>query len=467
MTKDSKFDIFKNAMMIFALFLFLLILDIFIYGFRSALSSIDDKELERRVEEEKDRKAILIAAYADDPIRVNRLGVFTATLIHVIMGTGFLTLLLGRCTEIVEPILQGEIWSKEYFGTNLLHILLSVIVTLVFVYIVNTLGIILPRKLAERKPERWAYRCVKLVYYLEFLFIPILFLTDITTKGIMVLFGIRDEEDNSDVIEQEIIDMVNEGHEQGFIEANEAEMIHKIFEYGEKEAQDIMTNRSNIVAIDVAMPLEDALQFMLEEKYSRYPVIDETIDHIVGIIYLKDTMRFYNAGAPKEESIGNVEGLLRKAEYTPLTRNIDDLFETLQSKKLQMAIVVDEYGQTAGLVTLEDILEEIVGKIQDEYDEDEAFIEEKSNDAYVMEGMTPLRDIEEQLEIEFGDTMFETLNGFMIGEMDHIPEQDEDFECQYKGYSFKVLSIENMRVQSVLVQKLADLPVKENELKEE
>lgn len=454
-------------MMIFALFLFLLILDIFIYGFRSALSSIDDKELERRVEEEKDRKAILIAAYADDPIRVNRLGVFTATLIHVIMGTGFLTLLLGRCTEIVEPILQGEIWSKEYFGTNLLHILLSVIVTLVFVYIVNTLGIILPRKLAERKPERWAYRCVKLVYYLEFLFIPILFLTDITTKGIMVLFGIRDEEDNSDVIEQEIIDMVNEGHEQGFIEANEAEMIHKIFEYGEKEAQDIMTNRSNIVAIDVAMPLEDALQFMLEEKYSRYPVIDETIDHIVGIIYLKDTMRFYNAGAPKEESIGNVEGLLRKAEYTPLTRNIDDLFETLQSKKLQMAIVVDEYGQTAGLVTLEDILEEIVGKIQDEYDEDEAFIEEKSNDAYVMEGMTPLRDIEEQLEIEFGDTMFETLNGFMIGEMDHIPEQDEDFECQYKGYSFKVLSIENMRVQSVLVQKLADLPVKENELKEE
>lgn len=454
-------------MMIFVLFLFLLILDIFIYGFRAALSSIDDKELERRVDEEKDRKAALIAAYVDNPIHASRLGLFTATLIHVIMGTGFLTLLLGKCTEIMEPVLKGEIWKKEYLGTNLLHILLSITVTLVFVYMVNTLGIILPRKLAERKPERWAYRCVRLVYFSEILFSPILFLTDFTTKGIMMLFGIRNEEDNSDVIEQEIIDMVNEGHEQGFIEANEAEMIHKIFEYGEKEAQDIMTNRSNIVAIDVSMSLEEALQFMLEEKYSRYPVIDETMDHIVGIIYLKDTMRFYNAGAPKEESIGKVEGLLRKAEYTPLTRNIDDLFETLQSKKLQMAIVVDEYGQTAGLVTLEDILEEIVGKIQDEYDEDEAFIEEKSNDAYIMEGMTPLRDIEKQLEIEFGDTMFETLNGFMIGEMDHIPEQDEDFECQYKGYHFKVLSIENMRVQSVLVQKLADVPVEENELKEE
>ena len=454
-------------MMIFVLFLLLLVLDIFIYGFQSALSSIDDKELERRVEEERDGKAALISKYVDDPTRANRVGVFTVTLVHVIMGAGFLTLLLSRCTEMVEPILQGELWSKEYFGINLLHILLSVVLTLVFSYVVNTLGVILPRKLAERKPERWAYRCVKLVRALELIFMPILFLTDVTTKGILMLFGGRDEEDSSEVIEQEIIDMVNEGHEQGFIEANEAEMIHKIFEYGEKEAQDIMTNRSNIVAIDVSMTLEEAFQFMLEEKYSRYPVIDETIDHIVGIIYLKDTMRFYNAGAPKGESIGKVEGLLRKAEYTPLTRNIDDLFEILQSKKLQMAIVIDEYGQTAGLVTMEDILEEIVGKIQDEYDEDDVFIEEKSNDAYVMEGMTPLRDIEEQLEIEFGDTRFETLNGFMIGEMDHIPQEDEDFECQYKGYSFKVLSIENMRVQSVLVQKLADAPAEENELKEE
>ena len=453
--------------MIYVLFLLLLIVDIFIYGFRVALSSIDDKELERKVEEEKDRKAAMIAAYVDDPARVNRFAVLAATLVHVIMGTSILSLMMGRGVEIIEPVLQGEIWHTEYFGTNLLHILVAVVVTLVFVYVVNTVGIILPRKLAERKPERWAYRCVKFVYCFEVFFMPILYLTDITSKGILMLFGVRDEEDNSDVIEQEIIDMVNEGHEQGFIEATEAEMIHKIFEYGEKEAQDIMTNRSNIVAIDVAMTLEEALQFMLEEKYSRYPVIDETIDHIVGIIYLKDTMRFYHSGAPKTETIGSVEGLLRKAEYTPLTRNIDDLFETLQSKKLQMAIVIDEYGQTAGLVTLEDILEEIVGKIQDEYDEDEAFIEEKSNDAYVMEGMTPLRDIEEQLEIEFEDTMFETLNGFMIGEMDHIPQKDEDFECKYKGYSFKVLSIENMRVQSVLVQKLAEVPEEETELKEE
>ena len=116
---------------------------------------------------------------------------------------------------------------------------------------------------------------------------------------------------------------------------------------------------------------------------------------------------------------------------------------------------------------MEDILEEIVGKIQDEYDEDEGFIEEKSNDAYVMEGLTPLQDIEEQLDIDFGDTEYETLNGFIIGLMDHIPESGEDFECNYKGYNFKVLSIENMRVQSVLVQKLAEEPEEETENLEE
>ena len=454
-------------MIFFVLFFILLVFDIFIYGFQAALSFIDEKELERRAEEDKDRKAAVIAAYVDNPSKLNQLCGLVATLVHIIMGTGFLTVLLVKGTSSVQPFLQAEIWTTRLFGVSLLHIIVSVVVTIVFVYVINTVGIILPRKLAERKPERWAYRCVNFVRVAEVLFTPILILTNVTTRGLMMLFGVRDEEDSSDVIEQEIIDMVNEGHEQGVIEANEAEMIHKIFEYGDKEAQDIMTSRSNIIAIDMDMSLEDALQFMLEGKNSRYPVYNETIDHIVGILYLKDAMRVYNAGAPKEEAVGKVEGLLRKAEYTPLTRNIDDLFETLQSKKLQMAIVIDEYGQTAGLVTMEDILEEIVGKIQDEYDEDEAFIEEKSNDAYVMEGMTPLQDIEEQLGIEFDDTEFETLNGFMIGEMDHIPEKDEDFECSYKGYSFKVLSIENMRVQSVLVQKLAEEPVQENELKEE
>ena len=451
----------------YIVFLLLLFVDMVLYGFQSAVNSVDEKELERKAFEDKDSLAIHIERYEDNPTKVNQLTSLCATLNHVIIGASIYKVLFDRGLLLVEPFSDIKFLATDILGVSLLHILVSVIVVLLLICIITTFGIMLPRKLANRKPEKWAYGMVRFIRLLDILFTPFLAVMDLFTRGIMMLFGGRDEKSHEDVFEQEIIDMVNEGHEQGVIEANEAEMISKIFEYGDKEAQDIMTNRKNIIAIDKNMTLEDALQFMLEENYSRYPVIDETIDHIEGILYLKDTMRFYNAGASQKSSICEIEGLVRKALYTPLTRNIDDLFETLQSKKLQMAIVVDEYGQTAGLVTMEDILEEIVGKIQDEYDEDEGFIEEKSNDAYVMEGLTPLQDIEEQLDIDFGDTEYETLNGFIIGLMDHIPESGEDFECNYKGYNFKVLSIENMRVQSVLVQKLAEEPEEETENLEE
>ena len=359
------------------IFFLLLLVDVLIYGFQSAVSSVDEKELERRAFEEKDPLAIRIEHYEDHPTKVNHLTSMVATLNHVIIGASMYRVLRERGLLLVEPFSDIKFLNTQIGGISLLHILVSILVVLLIICVITVFGIMLPRKLANRKPEKWAYGCVHFIRVTDIIFTPLLTVADLFTQGVMMLFGGRDEKNHEDVFEQEIIDMVNEGHEQGVIEANEAEMISKIFEYGDKEAQDIMTNRKNIVAIDKEMTLEEALQFMLDENYSRYPVIDETIDHIEGILYLKDTMRFYNAGASKSLPVCEVEGLLRKAEYTPLTRNIDDLFETLQSKKLQMAIVVDEYGQTAGLVTMEDILEEIVGKIQDEYDEDDDFIEDK------------------------------------------------------------------------------------------
>ncbi len=440
----------------FVLFFILLLMDVLVYGFQAAVNSVDEKELEKKSLEVKGKRAFIVKKYVDNSARVNHFASVVVTLIHIIMGASFLVWLFekGRLSEQLFP--EVEFLSVHVLGVSLLHILVSVVITILFIYIIVCFGIMLPRKLAERSPESWALKLAGIMRFIEILFTPILAITKITTEKILILLGLNDEEDAGDIFEREIIDMVNEGHEQGAIEANEAELIHNIFEYGDKEVQDIMTNRSNIIAIDAETTLEEALQFMLDESYSRYPVYQETLDHIIGVLYLKDTMRFYNANTSRKQPVSQVEGLLRKAEYTPLTRNIDDLFETMQVKKLQMAVVVDEYGQTAGLVTMEDILEEIVGKIQDEYDEDEEFIEETSNDAYVMEGMTPLQDIEEQLGITFDDTEYETLNGFMIGLMNHIPEEDEDFESEYKGYSFKVLSIENMRVQSVLVQKLTE-----------
>lgn len=255
--------------------------------------------------------------------------------------------------------------------------------------------------------------------------------------------------------EEEIISMVNVGHEQGLIQASEAKMITNIFEFGDKEAQDIMTHRSNIVAIDGNVSLNEAIHFMLEESNSRFPVYEENIDHIIGILHLKDALRIQYRGNDGQASIRNIDGLLREAKFIPETRNIDDLFRTMQSTKLQMVIVADEYGQTSGLIAMEDILEEIVGNILDEYDEEEEHIEEKSKDEYVIEGLTPLKELEERFRISFKEEEFETLNGFLISKLDRIPEKNEDFAVEVDGYNFKVLSVENKMIQSVLVTRVS------------
>lgn len=254
--------------------------------------------------------------------------------------------------------------------------------------------------------------------------------------------------------EDEILSMVNEGHEQGYIEASEAEMITNIFEFGDKKAQDIMTDRSNIVAIDASMKLEDAISFMLSENNSRFPVYEENLDHIIGILHLKDALRIRNQKSTGKRMVGELDGLLREAKFIPETRKLDSLFQTMQSTNLQMVIVIDEYGQTSGLVAMEDILEEIVGNIMDEYDEEEGHIEEKGKNKYIIEGMTPLEELEKRFQISFDENDFETINGFLISKMEKIPDKKDRFDITIDGYNFKVLSVENKMIQKVLVTKL-------------
>ena len=254
--------------------------------------------------------------------------------------------------------------------------------------------------------------------------------------------------------EYEILSMVNEGHEQGYIEASEAEMITNIFEFGDKKAQDIMTDRSNIVAIDASMKLEDAISFMLSENNSRFPVYEENLDHIIGILHLKDALRIRNQKSTGKRMVGELDGLLREAKFIPETRKLDSLFQTMQSTNLQMVIVIDEYGQTSGLVAMEDILEEIVGNIMDEYDEEEGHIEEKGKNKYIIEGMTPLEELEKRFQISFDENDFETINGFLISKMEKIPDKKDRFDITIDGYNFKVLSVENKMIQKVLVTKL-------------
>ena len=438
----------------------MLLIDMFFYGFGAALDSLNEKEIERRAEEDieghsRDRKSIRLRAIIGNPAEYLNTVQLITTLINIVIGTVHLRLLLGVLSQGLQLVAENQ-FQMDKDSAGIVVAVSAVLATFLLLYITLTLGVLLPKKIGARFPEKWAYACITPIYFVTKVLSPFTGLVNLTANGILRIFGLSGNASEADVTEEEIINMVNEGHEQGLIQASEAEMISNIFEFGDKEAQDIMTYRKNIVAISADTLLEDAITFMMEGKNSRYPVYEENIDHIIGILHLKDAMRFHagegNLGRPLKE----LENLMREPVFVHRTKNIDELFRQMQAKKQQMVIVVDEYGQTDGLVAMEDILEEIVGNILDEYDEITEHIEEKGDDEYVIEGKTPLEELEERFGISFDDEEFETLNGFLISRLDKIPEPDEEFDVDYGGFNFRILKVENKMIQSVLVTRLPE-----------
>jgi len=260
--------------------------------------------------------------------------------------------------------------------------------------------------------------------------------------------------------EDVILSKVNESSEKGTIEESEATMINNIFEFGDKVAKDIMTDRSNIVAIDENTKLDDAIEMMLDAGKSRFPVYSENIDHIIGTLQTKDAFTADRDRTNKKKPVGKIEGLLREAKFIPETRNVGALFASMRKIKNQMVIVVDEYGQTSGIVSMRDILEEIVGDIDDENDDND-FIVAKEENKLVIDGLTPLEDLEGMLDIRFDNEKFETINGFLVSKLEHIPDKRERFEYIFEGYNFKVLSVENNVIKQILVTKAVDEKDKE------
>lgn len=267
-------------------------------------------------------------------------------------------------------------------------------------------------------------------------------------------FRRRKNQINDDEMESEIIDLVDEAHEQGYIEETEAEMIQNIFEFGDKAAKDIMIHRKNIHALDADMTLDEAVAYILEHTNSRYPVYRETIDNIIGFIHIKDVMKHQQNENYGKRSISTIPKLIRQVALIPETRNINDILKGMKMKKVHIAIVIDEYGQTSGLVTMEDVLEVIVGNIFDEYDQSEIFIQPQIDQSILMDGLTPLDDVEEVLGIDLGNHEMETLNGYLTFLLEHIPTE-EDVEITANGYRFQILSVDNNIIQKVRVEKLA------------
>ena len=282
------------------------------------------------------------------------------------------------------------------------------------------------------------------------------------------LTKIREAALENTVTEAEIRQMVDAGEDSGSIDENEKEMINNILELRKISAGEIATHRTDIVAIAQDAALDEIMTVLQEEKYSRIVVYDENIDDIIGVVHVKDLMKYILADIKRMEDANfHIRELLMEPYFVPFSKKVDELFEEMQLAKVHMAIIIDEYGGTEGIVTMEDIMEEIVGNISDEYDiEEEEDITMLSETEYRINGTTDLKDVAELFELTFEDEEdYDTLGGYLIGQLGRIPEDDEQPEIQIGGCLFRIESIEEKRIEKVYAVRLPEeeAPAEEEE----
>lgn len=257
-------------------------------------------------------------------------------------------------------------------------------------------------------------------------------------------------------VQNDVLIALNEGHEQGTVSQNEVELIHNIFEFEETEAKDIMVHRKNLAVLSDDTLLKDAIEYAVQQSKSRLPVYHEDIDNIVGQIHIKDLLGRCMQQSDYDKRIGSLSGLIREIDLIPEITKINQLYKMMQTKKRHLVIVVDEYGQTAGLIALEDILEEIVGEIEDEHDKEIPPIRKLDDSSYMIQGFASLEEVAEQLGFEFEQDMdIDTMNGYVTATIGKIPGEHEQIEFEANGYHFKVTDVENKTIRSVIATKLA------------
>lgn len=401
----------------------LFVLTVIVYLYSSAVQSINENELEE-IKEKNEKAYQKVDKIINDPAR------FINTVQEVSV---LITLITGIC-----------------IGFRIDKVLLRIGMAVLWVIILLVFGIIIPKKLGSRHSKGISLKLTNITYMMTVVLMPVTFCVSKIADMILKISGIDPNEPEENVTEEDIISVINEGHVQGVLLASEAEMINNIVEFGDKEAKDIMTHRTAMVCVDGEMLLCDAAEYILGLNNSRFPVYIENIDNIIGIVNFRDIMSEAQREVNDMKKISDIPGLVRKASFVPETKKINVLFKTMQSEKIHMAIVVDEYGQTSGIVAMEDILEEIVGNILDEYDEEDVNIVRREDGAYVVKGSTPLEEIEEKLHIKF-DEDCETINGYLISKFERILENDERPEIVIDNVKYKVLSVKNRMISVVLI----------------
>jgi len=319
-------------------------------------------------------------------------------------------------------------------------------------------GRLLPYRIAVRNPEKTLLSILPLFSLCITILTPFHLILSMISGFCLRLCGIDPNQPTEQVTEEEIRSMVEESSESGGIEQSEMEMINNIFEFDDRTAEEVMTHRTEMIAVPADATLPEVINHAVEEGCSRIPVYEDDIDNIIGVLYVKDLLQFIT----NPPAAFDVRKHMRSALFVPETTRCEDLMQQLKTKKLQMAIVVDEYGGTSGLVTMEDLMESIFGSIQDEYDDEEELIIETGEDSYLINGITTLEEVEKLFGIDFPEeTEYDTLGGYITEQLDHIPAEGEKASVRFEDILFTVVSIEDRRIAKVKAEKLEPVPTEE------
>ncbi|MCR3905845.1 MAG: hemolysin family protein [Tenericutes bacterium] len=309
------------------------------------------------------------------------------------------------------------------------------------------LGQMLPTRLANKYPNHIAYGTIGFVTTLTKMISPFVWILDKLSSILGRLVGLAPNEGTRTVTEEEIRTIVEESSKTGNIDEQESEMIQNIFDFSDTDVDDIMTHRTEISALDVNSTKKELFEYVSEEQFTRFPVYEGDIDHIVGTLHVKDLLKYVD---DPEDSF-SIRSLLREPYFIPESKNTSELFKEMQQQKNHIAIVLDEYGGTAGIVTIEDLIEEIVGNIFDEYDIDEDEIKQVDDLVYEIHGLINIHDAEDFLEANLPVDDYDTLGGFMLGQLGRFPEENEHVSIVYNNFTFEVVDTNDKIITKIKV----------------
>ena len=405
-----------------------------------AIISLNDTKIERLAEEgdKKAKKIMKLTENSSNFLSMIQIGVTLAGfLTSASAADSFAPLITAAVAPHVNPALLGVIDTAAL-----------IVITIVISYFSLVLGELVPKKIAMQKAESISYKIVGFLLVFMKVTKPFVRVLAFSTNTIVRLFGIDPSADEEQVTEEEILMMVDVGEEKGVIENTQAEMINNIFELDDIDAGDIMTHRVDMAAVEADEPVSEVLNVAIEEGYSRIPVYDDDPDNIVGMVYIKDLLEYVGKELPVNKSIREV---MREAYFVPETKKCGKLFAEMSENHIQMAIVVDEYGGTAGLVTLEDIVESIMGNIQDEYDDEAEEIAKINDTTFTVEGNTDIDEVDELVGAQLPQDDYATLAGFIISRLGYLPKDGDLDTVEFENLKFTVLSVEDKRIAKVRI----------------